>query len=84
MRISKNALKKVWDESVEYQNEGRTCRMVFDVQVQDGQLVSEDNVFCRKWGGDVYIDPSMTCNHIGVKKYTGNFMEYIKAIGAIA
>ena len=86
MRISKNALKQVWDASEEYTNEGKTCRMVFDIKVVDGQLVSEDNVFCRKWhdlGGKVYIDPSMTCNHVGVKKYTGNFMEYIKAIGAL-
>ena len=85
MKISKDALKKVWEVSPEYQNEGRLCRMVFDIQIMDGQLVSEDNVFCRKWrdlGGKVYIDPSMTCNHIGVKKYTGNFQEYIKAVGA--
>ena len=87
MRISKNALKQVWDASEEYKNEGRNCRMVFDIKVMDGKLVSEDIVFCRKWhdlGGKVYLDPTMTCNHIGVKKYSGNFMEYIKAIGAIA
>ena len=85
LKISKGALKQVWDVSEEYKNEGRTCRMVFDIKVMDGDLVSEDIVFCRKWrdlGGKVYIDPSMTCNHIGVKKYTGNFQEYIKAVGA--
>ena len=87
LKISRDALKKVWDASTESQNEGRTCRMVFDIQVQDGQLVSEDIVFCRKWqdlGGKVFVDPTMTCNHVGTKKYTGNFMEYIKAIGALA
>ena len=87
MRISKSALKQVWDVSTEYKNEGKTCRMVFDIKIENGDLVSEDNVFCRKWhdlGGKVYIDPNMTCNHIGVKKYGGNFMEYIKAIGALA
>jgi len=84
LKISKSALQKVWDVSQEYQNEGRTCRMVFDIKVMDGDLVSEDVVFCRKWrdlGGKVYLDPSMSCNHVGVKKYTGNFMEYIKALG---
>ena len=87
MRISKSALKQVWDVSTEYKNEGKTCRMVFDIKIENGDLVSEDNVFCKKWhdlGGKVYIDPNMTCNHIGVKKYGGNFMEYIKAIGALA
>jgi glycosyltransferase involved in cell wall biosynthesis len=80
MKISKPALKKVWGASPEYKNEGRTCRMVFDVQVVDGQLVSEDIIFCQKWrslGGRVFIEPSMTCNHIGVKKYQGNFLEYL-------
>jgi glycosyltransferase involved in cell wall biosynthesis len=81
MKISKPALKKVWGASPEYKNEGRACRMVFDVKVVDGELVSEDNVFCQKWrslGGRVFIEPSMTCNHIGVKKYQGNFLDYLK------
>jgi hypothetical protein len=55
--------------------------MVFDVQIVNGDLVSEDNVFCKKWrslGGKVFIDPAMTCNHIGVKKYQGNFLNFIK------
>lgn len=83
LRLSRAALQKVWDVSDEYQNESKTCRMVFDIKVMDGQLVSEDVVFCRKWrdlGGKVYLDPSMTCNHVGVKKYQANFMEYIKAL----
>ncbi len=86
LKISRDALKKVWDASTEYTNEGRNCRMVFDIQVQNGHLVSEDIVFCRKWhdlGGKVFVDPTMTCNHVGTKKYSGNFMEYIKAIGAL-
>jgi glycosyltransferase involved in cell wall biosynthesis len=78
IRLSKKALKTVWDMSPEYFNENRKCRMVFDVQIVDGELVSEDNIFCAKWknsGGKVWIDPNMTCNHIGVKKYQGNFMQ---------
>lgn len=74
LKISKSALQKVWDVSEEYQNEGKTCRMVFDIKVVDGQLVSEDVVFCQKWrslGEKVWLDPTMACNHVGVKKYTG-------------
>jgi len=81
LKISLNALKKVWDISPKYFNEDRKCRMVFDVQIVNGDLVSEDNVFCKKWrslGGKVFIDPAMTCNHIGVKKYQGNFLNFIK------
>jgi glycosyltransferase involved in cell wall biosynthesis len=81
MRISKSALKKVWDDSLEYRNEGRIGRMVFDIKVVNGELVSEDIIFCQKWrdlGGKIWLDPSMTCNHIGIKKYTGNFLEFLK------
>jgi glycosyltransferase involved in cell wall biosynthesis len=81
LRISKNALEQIWDDSPEYTNENRKCRMVFDIQIIDGDLVSEDNIFCQKWrklGGKVYIDPSMTCNHIGAKKYSGNFLDFLQ------
>ena len=80
MKITRKALQEVWDVSSEYTNEGKKCRMVFDVQLVDGELVSEDNVFCRKWrslGNKVWIDPTMTCNHIGSKKYSGNFMHFL-------
>ena len=83
LRISSKALKSVWDVSPEYLNEGKKCRMVFDVQLVDGELVSEDNVFCRKWrsmGNKVWIDPTMTCNHIGAKKYQGNFMQFVNQL----
>jgi hypothetical protein len=81
MKISRKALQAVWDVSPEYTNEGKKCRMVFDVQLIDGELVSEDNVFCKKWrdlGNKVFIDPSMTCNHIGAKKYSGSFLAFLK------
>ena len=48
LKISKGALKQVWDVSEEYKNEGRTCRMVFDIKVMDGDLVSEDIVLLYK------------------------------------
>jgi hypothetical protein len=80
LKISREALEAVWDISEEYINEGRKCRMVFDVKLINGELISEDNVFCAKWrglGNSVWIDPTMTCGHVGVKKYTGNFMQFL-------
>jgi glycosyltransferase involved in cell wall biosynthesis len=80
LRISRSALEAVWDISEEYTNEGRKSRMVFDIKLIKGELVSEDNVFCAKWrglGNQVWIDPTMTCGHIGAKKYTGNFMQFL-------
>lgn len=81
LKMSRKALETVWNDSAEYTNEGKKCRMVFDVQLVDGELVSEDNVFCRKWrslGNKVWIDPTMTCNHIGSKKYSGSFLQFLE------
>lgn len=80
LKISRAALEAVWNISEEYINEGRKCRMVFDVKLINGELISEDNVFCAKWrglGNQVWIDPTMTCGHVGVKKYTGNFLQFV-------
>jgi len=84
LRISRNALQKTWDNSEEYFNEGRKSRMVFNIMTINGQLVSEDIIFCNKWrdlGGKVYLDPTMSCNHVGVKKYTYNFIDFLNNIG---
>lgn len=82
MRISRKALQTVWDISRPYTEKGEKNRLVFDVVVSEtGELISEDNVFCAKWsstGGQVWIDPRMTCDHIGYKKYISNFQEFIK------
>jgi hypothetical protein len=85
MKISKFALEKLWESSTKYfDDNGQINSMVFDVIVENGQLISEDYVVCKKWkdmGYKVWIDPTITCNHIGTKKYTGNLNEFIKING---
>ena len=84
VKLSRKAFTALWDVSLEYKNEDKTCRMVCDVQVVDGQLYSEDTVLFKKLndlGFDCWLDPSMTCNHIGTKKFVGNFAEYMKRLG---
>jgi hypothetical protein len=81
MRLSRRALSALWESSAQYTNEGRICRMIFDVQVVNGELVSEDNVVCQKLrdkGFSIFLDKNMTCGHIGTKKFTGNFAAWLK------
>ena len=81
VRLSRKAFMALWDSSPSYQNEGRECRMVCDVQIVDGQLYSEDTILFRKLadlGFDVWLDPQMTCNHLGTKKFCGDFEAYLK------
>lgn len=84
VRLSRKAFMALWDSSAEYQNEGKTRRMICDVQVVDGQLYSEDTVLFKKLnelGFDCWLDPKMTCCHIGTKKFYGNMENFINKLG---
>ena len=85
MRIRRDAIVKIWDASEEYREPHKKdpIRMVFDVKVVDGQLWSEDIVFCDNYirlGGKIYIDPKVNCRHSGEKRWFGNFHEWIKRL----
>lgn len=85
-RITKRALEVIWKESREYRepHKEKPIRMIFDISIsEDGELVSEDISFCKKWksaGGKLYIDPSIELAHVGTKRWIGNFLEYIERI----
>jgi hypothetical protein len=81
--MSNKAISYLWQNSQEYATSTSPSRMVFEVQVQDGELISEDFSVCnklRKGGFEILIDPSKTCNHIGILKFTGNFAEFISKL----
>lgn len=85
MRIRRDAIEKLWDAAPEYQERHKQepSRMVFDVKVVNGELWSEDIVFCQNWidmGGKIYIDPTVTCGHSGEKRWIGAFPEYMKSL----
>jgi hypothetical protein len=85
MRIRRDAIEKLWDTAPEYkeQHKDQPSRMVFDVRVVDGELWSEDIVFCERWrelGGKVYIDPTINCGHSGEKRWVGNFSAFIEHV----
>ena len=50
------------------------------LQPVNGVLVGEDvmvSAKLRTLGIETYLDPSMTCGHIGMKKYVGNFADWL-------
>ena len=86
MKVSKFALDKLWEISDEYTSEGEKHRMVFDIKVENGDLISEDYILCNKWkslGYKVWLDPTITCNHIGIKKFKGDFQKFISKNGYV-
>lgn len=83
VKLSRKAFTALWDISPEYQNEGRIRRMICDVQVIDGQLYSEDTVLFKKLnelGFECWLDPKMTCVHIGTKKFYGDMVSFINRL----
>jgi hypothetical protein len=84
MKISRFALQRIWDISEPYTSQGEEHRMVCDIKIENGDLISEDYVMGNKWrnlGYKVWLDPTVTINHIGIKKFKGNFEKYISENG---
>lgn len=81
--LSKKAFTHLWDTSEPYIHNGKDKRWIFEVKIQDGDIISEDVLMCQKLregGFEVFIDSDKTCNHVGTLKYSGNFAEFIKKL----
>lgn len=81
--LSKKAFTYLWDNSEPYVHNGQDKRWIFEVKIQDGDIISEDVLMCQKLregGFEVFIDTDKTCNHMGKLKFGGNFAEFIKKL----
>lgn len=81
--MSREAFMYLWDNSEKYVHNGQEKRWIFDVRIQDGDIISEDVLMCQKLregGFEILIDPSKTCNHVGTLKFTGNFGSFMQRI----
>lgn len=80
IRLSRGAIEALWERSEEYEDNGKICRMVFNVEVIHRRLWGEDTIMCAKLkdaGFDIHLDPSFTVTHIGMKKFKGDFAAWI-------
>lgn len=78
LRLSRKAVQYLWDTSVPYEekDQGKVRRWIFDVIVDNGDLISEDILICQRLiegGFNIWLDPTITCGHTGMKRYTGDF-----------
>jgi len=83
LRFTRRACQWLWDNSpryIEVDKGGLEKRWAFDVAIRDNDLISEDIWVCKRLieegGFEIYLDPTMTCNHVGGKKYTGDFLNW--------
>lgn len=85
MCISRDAIVKLYESSEPYKESHKSVpsKMVFDIGLVDGELYSEDIMFCKKWkdlGGKIYVDSSMTTGHVGQKQYIGNLKAFLQEL----
>ena len=75
LRLSRKAMKALYDASTPY-NDGKDRRLICDVQIVNGGMISEDIQIGKKLkeaGFQSYLDIRHTCTHFGVKKYEGDY-----------
>jgi len=83
VKMSRKAVLDLWENSEEYENENKVRRMICNIAIVDGQLHSEDTVVFSKLmalGYDIWLDPKMTCAHVGTKKFQGNFDRFRQSL----
>ena len=77
LRMTKRAVKHLWDTSPVYSDKQvNDKRLIFNVVVENNDLISEDIFVCQqlaKGGIPIWLDTTITCGHVGMKKYVGNF-----------
>jgi hypothetical protein len=83
LKLSAKAITALWEASEPYNTERGECRMVFDVRIINGEMHSEDIIVTAKLksaGFDIWLDPNMTCGHIGTKKFYGDILSFLNKI----
>jgi len=87
VRMSRASMQYLWDTSKSYMDpkDNKERRMIFDVVIKDNGLMSEDIYMFEKLqegGFKIWLDPSMTCNHIGPYKFKGDFQKWYSSMPA--
>lgn len=84
IRLSRRAMLALWERSEEYCDDyGKRNRWMFDVRPVNGRLVGEDifvSMKLRDAGISIFLDPTITCSHIGSKKWDGDFSAWLERL----
>jgi hypothetical protein len=85
LKFGKTAITNLFEASLKYTETGKQpASAVFEAQVIDGVLKSEDIVACERWramGEKVWLDPAVTVNHHdGSLTYSGDFRAWYTGI----
>lgn len=83
MKITRNAIAQMIESYPELRYtdmDGEEVYALFDFSLRDGKYWGEDYTFCDRWrqlGGEIWMLPDATVDHIGTKSFTGNYHQYL-------
>jgi hypothetical protein len=83
LKMSNKAINLVWSLSKKYNADYEAFRDVFEMEIKNGQIYTEDTLLSdklRRLGINTYLDKTITCAHIGKTHYVGDFNEWSKNI----
>jgi hypothetical protein len=83
LKLSKKAVKSLWDSSSTSFFRGKDLKLVFEYGNFDDEFFGEDIYLCKKLkdlGYDVWINPKYTCGHIGNKMWLGDYSHFLEYI----
>jgi hypothetical protein len=72
--------KYVDDVNFLEQHEQEFAYALFDCGVEDGHYLSEDWMFCQRWGkmgGSIYLDVTINLVHTGIEDFKGSYVTTI-------
>ena len=78
-KLSREAIKVLWDQGEVYHDNGNEHRMICNVEVRGGKFIGEDHHICElltEAGYPIYVDIETTCDHYGPKRFRGSYVEY--------
>jgi hypothetical protein len=76
LKLTRTAMDILWNASPEYRYDGKTRRMICNMDIVDGGLISEDVQICNKLkagGLKIFANIDATCSHFGTKRFDGNY-----------
>jgi hypothetical protein len=79
IKLSRKAMDVLWNSSPEYNYGGQMRRMICNMDIVNGGLISEDVQICDKLkagGLKIYADINYTCSHFGTKRFDGDYQSF--------
>ena len=79
LKLSRKAIEALWERGDKYFADGEEHRMICNLEIKNGGLISEDIQICERLqeaGFNLYADIETTADHFGTKRFSANYLEH--------